>query len=101
MPVGMADVQFSILQSVAPSSDVQFAVFQSFNLLHRRLSLCKKNLGGSARERENGLDFSWVSLMGAPPLLISKADKPSGILKRGEKVATVLLMVDYNIRVET
>ena len=43
------------------------------------------------REREralDGLDFSRV-LLGAA-LLISKADKPSGILKRG-KVATVLM----------
>ena len=61
--------------------------------LHR-LSRCKNcTLGGSASKREralDGLDFSRVSLGAA--LLISKADKPSGILKRGGEVATVVLM---------
>ena len=60
---------FNPLQSVAPSVCLQTDQQD------------KRALGG--------LDFSRVSLLGAPPL-ISKADKPFGILKRG-KVATVLV----------
>ena len=76
--------------SQQPWMDVQFSVFQSVAICCCTVCLFVKKTAPRADQQARapgGLDFSRVSL-GAP--LISKADKLSGILKRG-KVATVLM----------